>query len=525
MASLQAAHAGKRANGPTDVIHLKDQQVRLVPSDNVKMLEAVEKDGSDLFHKGAGRLHKCRRWLKTNLFLLLTFAGIISGLVLGLTVRIASPSPDALLWIGMPGELYMRILQAMILPLIVCTVIDGTANTDPRSNGRIGLVTMTYIMITNTLGVIVGISLCLIIDPASTRADDETVVAPDTRNLRTVDIFADFMRNMFPDNIVAATMQMAQTKYTQKEVLVQTNVSGLVVNTTSVQLARSMGTVPGTNILGLIVLSAAIGIAASQAGEKSRPFIDFFSAGARIIYKLFGWAKWSTPLGVASLIAHALVQVESIRTAFTSMGMFVVTTSGGCLMYQWLVLPVILVAVTRRNPLKFLSHVVKPWMLAFGPATSTIPLPEMIKISQEVYRVDPRVAGFTIPFCVTLNRDGSCLFIAVTCLFVAQYGGTSLSSGDIFVIGTLVTMSSLALPAVPSSAIVAILIILGSMGIPTHSIGLVMAVEWFNDRIRTTTNVVSHNVAALVTWKFCRASLTQSVHEAEVEVFPDKEDV
>ncbi|BFZ09357.1 hypothetical protein BsWGS_12396 [Bradybaena similaris] len=524
MAALQEPHARKHANGPNDVIDLRDQQVGLLPSDGVNILKK-EKGDTDIFEKGAGRQHKCRRWLKTNMFLLLTFAGIISGFVLGLTVRIARPSPDALLWIGMPGELYMRLLQAMILPLIVCTVIDGTANTDPKSNGRIGLVTMAYIMTTNTLGVIVGIAIALIISPGSTRADADGGAAPDTRNLQTVDIFADFIRNIFPDNIVTATMQMAQTKYTQKEVLVQTNVSGLVVNTTAVQLARSMTTVPGTNILGLIVISAAVGIASSQAGVKARPLIDFFSAGATVIYKLFGWAKWTTPVGVASLIARALVSVENIQAAFSSMGMFLITTNGGTLTFQWLVLPVILMVVTRRNPLKFIPHVFKPWMLGFGPSSSTIPLPEMIRVSQEVYRVDPRVAGFTLPFCVTLNRDGSCLFIAVTCLFVAQYGGTSLSTGDIFIIGILVTMSSLAIPAVPSSSIVAILIILGSMGIPSHSIGLVMAVEWLNDRMRTTTNVVSHMVAALVTWKFCRASLAMNIQEAEVHVLKAKEDV
>ncbi|CAG5128204.1 unnamed protein product, partial [Candidula unifasciata] len=462
-----------------------------------------------------GRQHKCLRWLKTNLFLLLTFAGIITGLILGLTVRIARPGTDTLLWIGMPGELYMRILQAMILPLIICTVIDGTANTDPKSNGRIGLVTMTYIMVTNILGVVVGISLCLAISP----------VVPDTRNLRTVDIFADFIRNIFPDNIVAATMLMAQTKYTQKEVLVQTNLSGLVANTTSVQLIRSMTTVPSTNLLGLLVISASIGIAASQVGEQARPFIDFFSAGARIIYKLFNWAKWSTPVGVASLIAHALIKVGNIQTAFSSVGMFLTTTIGGCLIYQWVVLPIILLAVTRRNPLTFMTHAAKPCLLAFGPASSTIPLPEMIRVSEEVYGVDPRVAGFTLPFCVTLNRDASCLFIAITCLFVAQFEGADLGTGDVFIIAILTTMSSLAIPAVPSSSVVAILIILSSLGISTTSIGLVMAVEWLNDRVRTTTNVSSHMVAALVTWRFCRASMSKSVPVAEVRVFRDAEDL
>uniref|UniRef100_A0A0B7A5S1 Amino acid transporter n=1 Tax=Arion vulgaris TaxID=1028688 RepID=A0A0B7A5S1_9EUPU len=508
----QSTPSSKYKKDTTNITGHTDQMIKLFQTDNVKDEQhEIAADGVQTWKKVSKRKQKCVRWFKDNLFLLLTFVGIIAGLLIGLTVRTAHPGPDAVVWIGMPGELYMRMLQAMILPLVICTVIDGTANTDPKSNGRITLVTMTYIIITNALGGIIGIALCYIISPGSTRADDEWEPPPDTRNLQTLDIFADFIRNIFPDNIVAATMQMSQTKYSVKEIALNNNDSDHhATNVTSFHLVKSVTSVSGTNILGLIVISAAVGIAASQAKDKVQPFIDFFNAGARIIFLLFSWVKWTTPVGVASLIARALVTVDNIESAFSSMGLFMLTTSGGCLLYQCTILPIILVIMTRRNPFKFLTHVVKPWMLAFGPATSTIPLPEMIRVSEEEYRVDPRVAGFTIPFCVTLNRDGSCLFISATCLFVAQYTRTSLDTGQIFTLGILSIMSSLAIPAVPSSSVVAVLVILGSLGLSTHSIGLIMAVEWLNDRIRTTTNIVSHMVATLVTWRLCRDSLEKT---------------
>ncbi|XP_055888853.1 excitatory amino acid transporter-like isoform X1 [Biomphalaria glabrata] len=470
----------------------------------------------------------CRERLRDNAFLILTSVGIGLGFLLGLSIQRARPNSDTLMWIGLIGELYMRALKVIILPLIVCTIISGTSSTDAKSSGKIGFVAITYIVLTNALGGIVGIILCLLVEPGSISGNIDKTTQLDARNLQTVDILADFIRNIFPDNVVGAALQVSQTKYTERPVtrLVKLNSShtwdngsDAMVNVTVKQLTRSLGSASGTNVLGLIVVSAAFGIAASKVQDRATNFINFFKAGADITFTIFDWLKWSTPVGVASLIARAIAGMEDVTTSFSSMGVYVVVVAGGNIAFQILFLGAIYAIFTRRNPVRFFMNVANPWLMAVGPPSSALPLPVLHKMSTDIYKVDPRVAAFVLPFSVTLNRNGSCLFVSASCLFIAQYSGLALSTGVIVTIGLLSIMSSLAIPNVPSASVVTILIILSTVGIPATNVGIVMALEWINDRARSTTNLVSHQLAVLIAWKFCKRGLRlQSATRRELNV-------
>ncbi|KAH9499057.1 Excitatory amino acid transporter 3 [Bulinus truncatus] len=393
---------------------------------------------------------------------------------------------------------------------------EVTSGTDAKSSGKIGFVSITYIVLTNALGGIVGLVLCVLIQPGSMSGHIERSSQLDTKNLRTVDILADFIRNIFPDNLIGAALQVSQTKYTERPItrLVKLsednssqwlgNHSDVWMNLTMSQLSRSLGSTGGTNVLGLIVVSAAFGIAASKVGDRAARFVDFFKACAEITFTIFDWIKWSTPVGVASLIARAIADMEDVTTAFSSMGWYVLVVAGGNIAFQIIVLGSIYMIFLRKNPIRFFMNVANPWMMAIGPPSSALPLPVLHHISTEIYHVDPRVAGFVLPFSVTLNRNGSCLFVSASCLFVAQYSGISLSTGVIVTMGLLAILSSLAIPNVPSASVVTVLIILSTLGIPATNIGIVLALEWINDRARSTTNLVSHQLAVLVTWKFCK---------------------
>ncbi|XP_059153988.1 excitatory amino acid transporter 2-like isoform X2 [Physella acuta] len=454
--------------------------------------------------KDTSRRHRCRKFLTDNAFLLLTCCGIVLGYVVGLLVKMAEPGPDAMIWIGLPGEVYMRMLKVVILPLIVCTVLGGTGSTDPKSCGRVGVVCMLYIILTNALCGILGLLFCYLVQPGSVAATTVKNVALDTKNLQTMDIFADFIRNFFPDNIIGAATQVSQTKYGWKEMTSLVEVNGTLTNVTSKFATKSLSNVGGTNILGLIVVSAAFGVAASMAGDKAKPFIAFFQSGAAVIFKLFDWIKWTTPVGAACLIVHAIASIDDVGSAFSTMGLFVLVVSGGNILLQVLLYTLIYLVFTRRNPFTFLLSVARPWVMVMGPGNSAIALPELIEIGYEKYGIDVRLSSFVLPFCVTLNRDGSCFFITATLLFMAQYASLDLTAGLVFTISILSILSSLAVPNVTSASVVSILIIAESLGIPTTSIGLVLAVEWINDKIRTTTNVVSHFLGVVVTWSVCK---------------------
>ena len=108
-----------------------------------------------------------KTWLKENLLLFLTFTGVISGFVLGITLRTFDPSQEAILLIAYPGELFMRLLKLMILPLIIASLITGAASLNAKMNGMIALRTIVYFIVTSLLSACVGLILVVAIHPGN----------------------------------------------------------------------------------------------------------------------------------------------------------------------------------------------------------------------------------------------------------------------------------------------------------------------------------------------------------------------
>ncbi|CAC5415175.1 SLC1A2 [Mytilus coruscus] len=440
--------------------------------------------------------NKIGKFVKKNLMLILTFAGIVLGFSIGFAVRTAQPSKDTLIWIGMPGELFLRTLKLLILPLIVCSVISGSAALDPKSNGKISAISFLFIVITNVLAGVFGVALCIIFKPG-----DGVLMSKDTKEtafVETQDIFIDLLRNLFPDNMIKATFSQSQTENKQ-----------------------------GTNVLGLITVCTLVGIASSRLKDRVKVFIQFFQAGADIILQILRWILWTTPVGVASLIAVSMAGITDISTVFAQLGMFVLTVTTGIAIHQLVFLPLVLFILTRRNPYLYLITLVKPWMIGLATTSTAVAIPEMLNACEEKNKIDKRVSRFVIPFCVTLNADGSALFISAAAVFLATITGMSLSAADYIIICMLTGFATLALPSIPSSSIVTLVMVLTSLNIPAGQISLLFAVEWYLDRLRTTSNVVSHTFCTAVTYHFCKNDLNalDSIPCDDMELVIDNPDI
>ncbi|XP_050395185.1 excitatory amino acid transporter [Patella vulgata] len=455
---------------------------------------------------------------KNKLLTLLTIIGVSVGFTAGFVLNGLQLSDSALLWIGLPGELYMRILTATILPLIISSVIVGAASVDPKANGRISAIALGYIILTNGFGSLFGLIFAVIIKPGSGQSVVDDSVQPDTQNLQTEDIFADLIRNLFPDNIVGSTFQKSQTKYKIKQLPGVENVSGILVNTTTEVYTKSVGTIQGTNILGLIILCALFGMAAGRNKQTTEPFIKFFKATETVISLVLGWIIWYTPLGVASLIAHAIAKASSIVTSFTSLGMFLLTLTVAVFVYEFMFMPLMYFITVRKNPYRFHLTAVKAIMTAFVALSTAIAIPEMIKCVENKNKVDPKVSRFVLPLAAALNRDGSALFICVTSIYICEITG-NLHTGNVIMVGILAFVGSLAIPAIPSASIVTLIIIMSSLGVPPANIGLIMALEWFTDRLRSTINCYGCMMCTAITFRYTKDYI-QSDQEEKDKIHP-----
>ncbi|XP_064600954.1 excitatory amino acid transporter-like [Liolophura sinensis] len=461
----------------------------------------------------------CTGRVQNNLLLILTVGGILLGIAIGFAVRPLNLSSDARMWLGLPGEIFLRLLKMLILPLIICSVISGTASLNPKSNGKISAIAFTYCLLTNFMSCVIGLVFTLIIKPARF-VDTKNTESVKTQMLQTQDIFADLLRNLVPDNIVEACFQQVQTQYkkiaNEIESMKANETDG---NSTSSQLytfSKYLGKTDGTNILGLIVVCLLIGIAINNSQEKGKHFLRFFTSATEVVLILLRWLLWYAPLGVFSLITVSLAGIENLEQTFVQLGLFVLTVFVGIVIHQLVFIALILFVLAHRNPYRYLLSISRGWMLAFAATSTAVAIPEMLHACEVSNKIDKRVSRYVVPFCVTLNADGSALYITAAALFVATVTGNSPDVSTTIIVVVLTTVAGLAIPSVPSSSIVTLVVILSSINIPAEAIGFLFTVEWFLDRIRSTSNLFSHTACAAIVYRFCKSDLSPLQFDEEV---------
>lgn len=314
---------------------------------------------------------KCITLLRQNLLVLLTLVGVGIGFLIGFTVGPTKPSMSAIMWIGMPGELYIRMLKLMIVPLVVCSVISGTSKMDPKSNGRISGFCIAYIMLANCLGTIIGAMMCFIIKPGVGVDMDETLAKTTTDVMETEDIFADLLRNIIPENVVSACFQQAQTKYeyTFKNIVKINGTSNFTDNVKEVT-KKYVGAANSTNILGLIILCSAFGIAAAVMKEEGEAFLSFFRSSTNIILRILRVLIWSTPVGVASLIAKTIASTSNLDETFQKLGKYFLTIACGLIVWGFVLIPIVFLVVRRQNPIRFLGSIAPSMMIVFATGST-----------------------------------------------------------------------------------------------------------------------------------------------------------
>lgn len=457
--------------------------------------------------------------LRENLLLIMTLIGVVLGVGLGFAIRQADPSANSLMWLGLPGKLYLRLLKMMIVPLIVSSVTTGTASLDPKANGKISMVSFVFIFLTNMVGAILGILSYVAFKPGvGSSMSGITIESSKPAVVDTQDVFADLLRNIIPDNLFEATFRQTITEYEYGTRIIQN--ANTTNNVTIKNVIKYLGKTDGPNLLGLIFACTLIGIAAASLKEKGKTIIDLLESISQTVIVIIRWFLWTTPIGVLSLILVAIADIPDISVLLRDLGMFIAAVTVAITTQQLIVLPLILFVTTRRNPYRFLFNISRPWLISFASASTAVAIPEMFRACEASLRIDKRIVRFVIPFSVTLSANGSAVFIACSSLFIASISGVVPTVATILVIGCLTTVSSLAIPSVPSASIVTIVMILTSLNIPTEAVALLFTTEFFLDRIRSTSSVVSHTMCAAVTHHMCANKLpTERDHsEGDVEL-------
>uniref|UniRef100_A0A8C6H0B6 Amino acid transporter n=1 Tax=Mus spicilegus TaxID=10103 RepID=A0A8C6H0B6_MUSSI len=446
-----------------------------------------------------GSRDRVRRCIRANLLVLLTVAAVVAGVGLGLGVSAAGGAdalgPARLTAFAFPGELLLRLLKMIILPLVVCSLIGGAASLDPSALGRVGAWALLFFLVTTLLASALGVGLALALKPGAAvtaiTSINDSVVDPCARSAPTkevLDSFLDLVRNIFPSNLVSAAFRSFATSYEPKDNSCKIPQSCIQreINATMVQLLCE---VEGMNILGLVVFAIIFGVALRKLGPEGELLIRFFNSFNDATMVLVSWIMWYAPVGILFLVASKIVEMKDVRQLFISLGKYILCCLLGHAIHGLLVLPLIYFLFARKNPYRFLWGIMTPLATAFGTSSSSATLPLMMKCVEEKNGVAKHISRFILPIGATVNMDGAALFQCVAAVFIAQLNGVSLDFVKIITILVTATASSVGAAGIPAGGVLTLAIILEAVSLPVKDISLILAVDWLVDRSCTVLNV------------------------------------
>ncbi|MFZ2285414.1 MAG: dicarboxylate/amino acid:cation symporter [Bacteroidales bacterium] len=362
------------------------------------------------------------------------------------------------------GDIFLRALNMVIVPLIFCSISTGVASVGTAENlGRLGLKTMGFYIFSTLIAIVTGFFLVELIKPGI--GADLGLQVPLEDITIGKESFGQTLINIVPSNVIKA---MAEGQ-----------------------------------MLAIIFFAILVGFFTTRVGEKSRVLlVDVLSAILDVIMKITMFIIRFTPLGVFSIIAKVISQQINIGNDVSeiigSMGIYFLTVLAGLLIHGFITLPLMVRVLGRANPVKHMKNMTTVLLTAFSTSSSNATLPLAMETVETKDGVSNKIASFTLPLGATINMNGTALYECVAVMFIAQAYGIDLTFGQQMVVIFTALLAAIGSAGIPMAGLVMMAVVLNAVGLPLEGIGLILAVDRILDMFRTTINVYGDTCAAVI---------------------------
>ncbi len=367
------------------------------------------------------------------------------------------------------GQLFVRALKMLVVPLVFASIVSGVASMGGTKDlGRLGAKTGGYYLITTVLAVLLGVVLVRLVEPGIVggRPAKELIgLAEDTSKVTQAvgDRGAGEILNVFlaliPENPVRSAVE--------------------------------------GDMLGLITFGLLFGACVTRLPPHAATAVGaFWQATHDAMIVLTEWVMALAPIGIFALVAKVVATTGF--SAIRPLAAFFFTVLAGLALHALVTLSLLLRFVARVSPWRHFRAMAPALLMAFSSASSAATLPLTMDCLERRAGVSKRTTSFVIPLGATVNMDGTALYECVAAIFIAQAYGVTLTFGQQVTIVLIAVISSIGVAAIPAASLVAITLILTTIGLPGEAIGLILAVDRVLDMGRTTVNVLSDSVGAVL---------------------------
>ena len=384
---------------------------------------------------------------------------ILIALILAIVYGIYADE-QAIGYVSWMGDVFLRALKMLIIPLILSSLISGIANIGSGSSlGRLGLKTIGYYVSTSLLAIITGQILVNIIRPGvGADLNFSGKVEGLVENQRSL---GETLIEMVPQNIFQAFND--------------------------------------NDMLAIIFFAILFGFFVTRAGEENREVLKkAFNAIFEVMMKITMFVIRFTPLGIFGIVAKVVAEQDDLMGLVSRMGLYMGTVILALSIHFFITLPLIVKFIGRAKPFRHMKNMSTPLLTAFSTSSSGATLPLTITAVEKNSGVSNKISSFTLPLGATINMDGTALYECVAAIFIAQAYGVELSLIQQGVIVLTALLASIGAAAIPMAGLVMITVILTAVGLPLEGVGLILAVDRIIDMFRTCTNVWSDSCGAVI---------------------------
>eukprot|EP00928_Gymnodinium_smaydae_P022911 TRINITY_DN1909_c0_g1_i2.p1 TRINITY_DN1909_c0_g1~~TRINITY_DN1909_c0_g1_i2.p1 ORF type:complete len:581 (-),score=121.04 TRINITY_DN1909_c0_g1_i2:175-1815(-) len=402
------------------------------------------------------------------LTLLAVILGIVLGRVLAATLGTGGADPPELvLWLKFPGDLWLRALKCIVLPLIVFNMISSMVQLRKMPGSRtVGIAVVLIYTSTTLLAAIEGcISASLVLGSADLQLQSlpASKSSNDIAGLSTRDTVIGIFNQLVPGNIID-------------------------------EAAKG-------RILAVIIVSIVIGLLVKdkrEDGSKSAT-IELVDEMSAVVMSVVFFLMKLTPIGVGSLVLGSVASMDMAQVA-GGVSTFIASVVLGMAFHTLLVYPTMILVLGARNPLRYVLNIVPPLTAALGTSSSAAALPLSLSHAIEKNKIPAHMAQFVLTLGATMNMDGTTIYLICATYFLGALQGVQIGIGKFCIMSLMATLCSMGSAPIPSASLILLATVMGSVGVQlTSSFGVIVAIDWMLDRFKTVTNVYGdHAVTSVI---------------------------
>ena len=429
----------------------------------------------------------------------------------------ASDKSYTLQWLGLVGDLYIRCLKAIVLPLVFINVV--IAVVEMMGLGRassIGWLTIGMYLLTTVIAAVIGcISIAIFKGLFEQRIFDEDgpaevqlgcnadgfFIAEDPSGALVCTNTADEDSMTFTISDVTGSFVKSSSGPKDSISLSDTFYDGVFIKLITSNIFQSF---VEANFAAVVVFAIAFGFALGRVlykkvgGDLSKSaVVNFFKELDGVFLTLINWVILTTPFAVLSLIIKAVGKQSDLKGAFENVGYLVVATILAMVAHFLLCHVTLLAVIRKQNPIDYLQYMIPCQTMAFACASSAATIPVTLRCVHSSGMVPEPVLRFVIPLGATINMDGGAIYFPCACIWLAVLNGIDPDPAAYILLIIIATIGSAGTAPVPSASLVLIITayntVFNASGTP-DGFEFILAIDWFMDRLRTTLNVTGDTV-------------------------------